>query len=889
MLKKNVMASALRALGSLLLKLRYRIEVRGLDAVMARGTTGILFLPNHPALIDPVLLISILHRPFSPFILADRDRIETPVLRALARLFGALPVQDLARHGNTKRPEVENALQECMAHHKRGENLVFYPAGRLYRSPREELGGNSGAATLLTRFPKARVVLVRTTGLWGSAFSYASGETPTLRSALLKSLGAALASLFVFIPRRKVILTFEEPASIPRRGDRLALNRFLEAFYNKEAHPNLYIPYSPWESEGAKLRPEPELGRVTTERGTEIPAITRHQALAKLSEICGVPEDKIHDDQYLTSDLGLDSLALMELVAWAEAEYGYQIGEATEIQTVGDLLLAVCGNTLSGEVALLPISRSWFQTNARDLPCKVMEGRNIPEVFLNQARRGPGRPVLADQVAGIKTYRDIITAILLLKPEIEKCRAPYIGIMLPSSVTASIVYLATLFAGKVPVMVNWTVGIRSMKYALDLLGVRHIVTSQRVVERLETQFGPMTELADRLIRLEEWRTRFTLPKKLAAFGQACFSWKTLEQVKVPQTAVVLFTSGSEAIPKAVPLTHENILCNLKAVLKTIRLLQSDILLGMLPPFHSYGLNTNVALPLCSGLPCVYHSNPTEAMHLAKLTGAYGVTIMIGTPTFLNGIIRVASEHDLRTLRLVITGAEKCPEHVYETLGRHWPWVKVLEGYGITECSPIVSLNDENDIRRGAIGKVLPGIEYARKNPENDDPAAAEAPGMLLVRGPSIFGGYLHYQGPSPFLDWQGKRWYMTGDLVTELPGGVLKFAGRLKRFIKLGGEMISLPAIEDVLAAAFVKPDEKGPVLAVESTPAELNPEIVLFLASGKAITREQANDQIRKAGLSSLHNIRHVIPVAEIPVLGTGKTHYRALREQLAQPPRKG
>jgi long-chain-fatty-acid--[acyl-carrier-protein] ligase len=881
--------SILRAAVALLLKLRYRIDVRGLDTIAATDNRGILFLPNHPALISPVILISILHRHFRPSILVDRDRLDVPFLHTLATLFGAVPMPDIARHGNTKRPEVEQALKACAGVLEKGESLIFHPAGRLYRSPLEDLGANSGAATLLSRTPSARVVLVRITGLWGSAFSYASGETPTIHGALLKALGSLLSSLIFFVPRRKIILTFEESPSLPRRADRMVLNRFLEAFYNKDAQPNLYIPYSPWEGEGAKIHPEPEMGRITTAHGTEIPAMTRHHVYEKLSEISGVSVDKMRDDQELAQDLGLDSLALMELVTWAESEFGYHLGEATDIQTVGDMLLAACGNTLSGDITLQPVPKSWFWKPPAEQPCLLAEGRTIPEAFLRQARRAPGRPILADQIAGVKTYRNLITAILLLKPEFEKFRDTYIGIMLPSSVSATTVYLAALFAGKVPVMVNWTVGMRNMKYTLDLLGVKHILTSHRVIERLEAQMGPLTELSDRFVRLEDYRKKFTLRKKLGALAKTYFSWKTLEQVKAAQTAVVLFTSGSESLPKAVPLTHDNILSDLRAVLKTVRLLQSDALLGMLPPFHSFGLNTNVVLPICCGLPCVYHSNPTEAMHLAKLTAAYGATIVIGTPTFLNGILRVASEHDLRTLRLVITGAEKCPDHIYDSLSRFWPWIKVLEGYGITECSPIVSLNDENDIRHGSIGKVLPGIEYARKSVETDDPAPPDLPGMLLVRGPTIFGGYLHYNGPSPFIDWRGKRWYMTGDLVTELPGGVIKFAGRLKRFVKLGGEMISLPAIEDVLATAFVKPEEKGPLLAVESTAAELNPDIVLFTAGGKEITREHANEQLRKAGLSALHHIRQVVKVSEIPLLGTGKTNYRALRELLTKPKTKG
>jgi long-chain-fatty-acid--[acyl-carrier-protein] ligase len=238
---------------------------------------------------------------------------------------------------------------------------------------------------------------------------------------------------------------------------------------------------------------------------------------------------------------------------------------------------------------------------------------------------------------------------------------------------------------------------------------------------------------------------------------------------------------------------------------------------------------------------------------------------------------------LKTLRKVVAGAEKCPVKVYETVARRWPQLAIFEGYGITECSPVISVNDENDPRPGSIGKALPSVEYAIRAVEGGGRVAAGQPGMLLVRGPSVFAGYLHYDGPTPFEEFEGKSWYCTGDLVREEPDGVLTFAGRLKRFVKLGGEMISLPAIEEALVNGLAAgADQEGPVLAVEATPVETNPDLVLFTVLD--ISRDDANQAIRKAGLSPLHNIRHVRRVEEIPTLGTGKTDYRALRGLLKE-----
>jgi long-chain-fatty-acid--[acyl-carrier-protein] ligase len=268
--------------------------------------------------------------------------------------------------------------------------------------------------------------------------------------------------------------------------------------------------------------------------------------------------------------------------------------------------------------------------------------------------------------------------------------------------------------------------------------------------------------------------------------------------------------------------------------------------------------------------------------LAGLIEHYGVTLLMGTPTFLNGIIRAAEDRQLHSLRLVVAGAEKCPAKIYETVQRRWPGLTILEGYGITECSPIVSGNTENDPRPGTIGRMLPSVEHVIRAVEGGGRAAAGQPGMLLVRGPSIFRGYLKYEGASPFEEFEGKQWYRTGDLVREDADGILTFTGRLKRFVKLGGEMISLPAIEESLLRTFAAGAEQdeGPVLAVESTPAETNPDLVLFTT--KEIGRDEANQAIRQAGLSPLHNIRHIRRLEAIPVLGTGKTDYRALRALL-------
>jgi len=443
-----------------------------------------------------------------------------------------------------------------------------------------------------------------------------------------------------------------------------------------------------------------------------------------------------------------------------------------------------------------------------------------------------------------------------------------------------VVYLATLFAGKTPVMVNWTTGQRNLSHSLDLVGVRRILTAQALVSRLASQgtdFGP---LADRFVPLEEVAKGLTVGDKLAALARSRLSWSSLRNAKVSDTAAILFTSGSETMPKAVPLSHRNILTNVRNVLEFATMRESDRMIGFLPPFHSFGLTVTMVMPVCGGLRAVYHPNPTEGAVLGRLVEAYKATIVIGTPTFLHGILRGSTPEQLATVRLAVTGAETCPDRVYDALAERCPRVTVLEGYGVTECSPVVCVNDESAPRRGAIGKLLGCFDHLLLDPETGQRVEPPGAGVLHVRGPCVFDGYLHYDGPPPFVESHGQTWYCTGDIVDEDADGVMTFRGRLKRFTKLGGEMISLPAIEAVLADHYASDDDEGPILAVEATPDDERPEIVLFTTL--ELDRAAVNARLRDAGLSPLHNIRRVIRLDALPLLGTGKTDYRALKARL-------
>jgi long-chain-fatty-acid--[acyl-carrier-protein] ligase len=863
-----------------LLALRYRLDVRGLEEIARRGRRSILFLPNHSALVDPVIMVAILHWRFAPRPLADEHQVGRTAFGKIALLFGSRTLPNLERQGAHARERTREALAGLVDDLRAGENILLYPAGRLKRTRLEDVGSASGTETIIKSMPDVRIVLVRQNGLWGSGFSLGfDGTMPDFAAALVRGITGMLKSFVFFMPRRRVTIEFVEPDDFPRQGTRAEINRYLERFYNVDASPNTYVPYSVWEPGTARDLPDP-VYRESTPDTSSVPAVTSNLVLAHLREETGMREIALTDQ--LSRDLGMDSLAAAELVAWIEQEFGFSVGTPDSLRTVADVVLAATGKGVSSVAADVKAAPSvWFPGPPPHPPLAFAPGATIPAAFLHQAAARADQPILADQTSGLRTYRDVITAVFVLKPVLEAIPGEHVGIMLPASVGATVITLASMFSGKTAVMVNWTTGVRTIRHSLELLGVQRVVTAKALVARLATMGIDTSDLGDRLLYVEDVLAGVGTGAKLRAALKARVSWAALERVTPRDPAVVLFTSGSESLPKAVPLTHENLLANGRDILPRGDLTERDILLGLLPPFHSFGLTTTLVLPLATGLRTVYHPNPTESAVLAKLIQTYRASILFATPTFLAGIVRVGDDDQLRTMRLVVTGAERCPDSLNATLAARLPRTVVLEGYGITECSPVVSVSPVTAPVPGSIGKLLDTVEGVVVDLGLSRRVALGETGMFLVRGPSVFQGYLHHSGDSPFVDFEGRQWYRTGDLVRQTPDGVLYFEGRLKRFVKLGGEMISLPAIESVVQRALGE-SESGPQIAVEAVGNPDDPDIVLFTTA--PLDRAEANAKIRDAGLSALHHIREVVHLDALPLLGSGKTDYRALKDRYAR-----
>jgi acyl-CoA synthetase (AMP-forming)/AMP-acid ligase II/1-acyl-sn-glycerol-3-phosphate acyltransferase/acyl carrier protein len=873
-----IMMNILVSLLQLILGLRYRIQVNGLDSIKKNDSRGILFIPNHPALIDPPIVFSSLFSRFRIRPLADENQVNIPIFRSLMKKIGCVTIPDMTLQGRHAKDGVMQAMTEVIDGLKGGDQFLFYPSGRVYRNQYESLRGNSGVAQILREVPDVRVVLVRTTGLWGSSFSRASGTKPSVFKDLGQKIWAVLSGFIFFMPKRDVAIELCEVDDLPGADDRLALNQYLEHFYNSNAPGNSHIPYFWWHGTHPQSRPEP-IAHVNRGDVASISGETRSQIIEKISDLSG--NSSFQDTDTLASDVGMDSLAVAELGVWVGQEFGHIVEDIEALNSVNDVFLAASGQLVSTRSDHdISAPQNWHQPEDSTL-LLCADKACITGMFLAQALKNPSLPIMADLIGGVKRYRDILTGIFALVPVFKRMKETNIGLMLPAGVTCTIAYYSLLFAGKTPVMVNWTMGESNLNYCLEKVGVTQVVTAKALLTKLavqgfKTEANPFSWLC-----LEDVGRDLSLREKLTAKVKSHTSISTLARARVQDVAAILFTSGSEARPKAVPLTHHNFIANVADVNNILGIRRDDVLVGMLPPFHSLGLTGTVILPMSLGMQVVYHANPTEAATLAKLIEEYKVTVLLGTPTFLSTILRSAEMDQLSSLRLAFTGAEKCPAHLYKAMAKRYPNTTLCEGYGVTECAPLISVNHPENPVAESIGKVLDSMEYVLVAPEAKDVAVAVGhTGMLLVRGKNVFTGYLHHEGNQPFINFADKQWYETGDLVREDEQGVLHFAGRLKRFIKLGGEMISLPAIESVLLGNLQFPEQDGVALAVEATSNDEAPELVLFMVFDT--DRHHVNQAIREGGLSPLHNIRRVILVDEIPVLGTGKTDYQSLKKMI-------
>jgi len=881
-----------------LLSLRYKITVQGLEDLRPEKLAkkgGILFLPNHPAHMDPLFLFILLWPKFRMRPLVIEYIYRLPLLKPFMKLVRALSIPNFDTSVNQikiKRAQQSILLIADGLKHK--TNFILYPAGRLKSVGREVLGGSSAAHALVQECPEANVVLVRISGLWGSSFSRAiTGVSPDLAKTLWHGFKTLLKNGIFFAPRRKVTITISlEPKDLPRQGSRVVFNRFLENWYNQYLddqkrlcvdEPLRLVSYAFWKKDLPKMV-EQRQQKIRSDK-VVISSETRSKIFDEIRRILNNPDLEINPPMMLAADLGMDSLNIAELITFLCQEFDIEALHPEDLETVQHLL-EIAETAKAAEHTHKQLSTASFPKEENRPAPALPQGNTIPEAFLNACKRMENFCACGDDLVGTLSYKKMKRAILVLAMHFRKMPDSHIAVLLPASAGAYLVILALLFARKVPVMLNWTLGSRYLDEMMRLSGAKTTISSWRFLERLShVEFG---SLIDHLEFLEDIRQNISLKTKLkGAFLSMCspsfvLRASGLHHLNDNHPAVILFTSGTEANPKGVPLSHKNILSNQRAAMQCIDLSPEDSIYGILPPFHSFGFSVAGIFPLLSGLKVAFYPDPTDSFALVEGVDRWKITLFCSAPSFLKGLLYAAKPGQLDSVRIFISGAEKASQELYDQIEKLGTGAKLVEGYGITECAPIISLNRFNLPPKG-VGHLIPNIEFCTIHPETLEPLPYGAEGEICVRGPNVFSGYLD-NPRTPFIELRGKQWYRTGDIGYLDKDETVILSGRLKRFTKLGGEMISLGAIEEVLAKASEHSVEEGPSVAVCADERVAGkPQIIVFTTNN--LNKEKANEILKNSGFSRLVKISSVQKIKEIPILGTGKTNYRHLQTLIYAP----
>lgn len=500
-------------------------------------------------------------------------------------------------------------------------------------------------------------------------------------------------------------------------------------------------------------------------------------------------------------------------------------------------------------------------------------------------RFGRKLPILEDPERSPLSYARLVLGSLVIGRKLAALSAhrEAVGVLLPNVNAVALVIFGLSAYGRVAAMLNFTAGLANLRSAVATGRIRTIVTSRRFVEngKLDEVIAGLSTGDEggagvSIVYLEDVRASVTsLDKALALIASWFAGALHARHALAPDdAAVVLFTSGSEGKPKGVALSNANLVANLRQIEAHIGsppLGTDQVVLNPLPVFHSYGLTGGLLLPLFSGMRTVLYPSPLHYRQVPKLAKAVGATILFGTDTFLMGWARAAEPGDLDTVRIVVAGAERVRDQTRETWNTSG--TIILEGYGATECSPVIAVNQTFDNRPGTVGRLLPGIEH-RLDPVEGLQGGG---GRLVVRGPNVMAGYLVPGGDGqPVAPPDG--WYDTGDIVAIDEAGFVRIRGRAKRFAKIGGEMVSLAAIETLAAGLW-----PGATHVAVTLPDTRKGEQIVLVTDKPDADRSALLAHAQAQQYPELWVPRAILVTAGIPVLGSGKIDYPATQQLAA------
>jgi acyl-[acyl-carrier-protein]-phospholipid O-acyltransferase / long-chain-fatty-acid--[acyl-carrier-protein] ligase len=500
--------------------------------------------------------------------------------------------------------------------------------------------------------------------------------------------------------------------------------------------------------------------------------------------------------------------------------------------------------------------------------------RTLFQAFLDaKSTFGSGYKLVEDVRLKEESYGSLLRMALGLGRLMSSSTHPgeMVGVMTPNAAPTLGLVLGLSATGRVPAMLNYTAGAEGLRAACKVARISNIVTSRAFLEKAR-----LTQLVEQLPNievhyLEDLKARVGLGDKLWILWHKLFPGSLAAASKPDDAAVVLFTSGSEGRPKGVVHSHNSLLSNVAQIRAIADFNPLDKFMIALPVFHSFGMTSGIILPLVSGCKAFLYPSPLHYRIIPELVYDRNCTVLFGTSTFLGNYGKFAHPYDFGRLRYVVAGAEKLSEDVrrlwIEKFG-----IRVLEGYGVTECAPVIAVNVPMACRIGSVGQIAPGMQYELEPVPGIDDA-----GVLHVSGPNVMKGYLLYENPGVIQPPKSihEGWYSTGDIVHVDEDDFIHIRGRVKRFAKIAGEMISLEVVERIAAEA-----SPGFVHAASTRPDAAKGEALVLFTTDPGLKREQLQAAAKKTGAPELAVPRVIQVLEEIPLLGTGKTDYVQLKK---------
>ena len=849
-----------------------------------------LVLPSHVALMDPVIISAFLwaKKWLSPVVTEDYYKI--PILKWVFNAIWAIPIPDLTGD-KTKSINTDAIVSKITEALNDNRNILLYPQWALARQWFQSIVGKKTAFYAAQNAPKdTKILTVNIRWLRGSRSSRAwNWKAPSLALLAVKAIRFAILNLFIFIPKRKVEIQIQDSTQLLHKIEKKwvdAFNQELEKIYNAKWEEKLnYLTGLCWYNT-TKNHKEPniiewsikDLKRTSFSWKADIPADVLNKISAIVKKIKPEFTGKIDLDTNLILDCFFDSLDMAELKSSVQSAFADASNPPLlDLKTVWDVsMMAIWQSATVEEMEPCDWKYSWdnklVYAHIKNL---TKEDSTILTLMKASLKSHKSDGFCYDSIFGIQSRNDFLIKAYLIADLLKKMPWERIAIMLPSLSATSLLVTWCYLAKKIPVMLNWTQSEEAFAHCIKSQNVKVILTAKSFFQKVQTPWLQKYKMTF----FEDVLKDISLIQKLTA---VCKAMRFKIPTDISKIAVVLFTSWSESLPKTVELTHENILHDLLWAAGIVWIKNSDVEICYLPPFHSFGFALWIVMPLISWARIVFTPDPNDSKTIADLVGHTKSSFLCSTPTFLNGVVQIAKDDQLKSLRIAIVWAEKCPKELFTKFSKKSPHATIIEWYGITECSPVIAVNpfkNNVEIKRGTVWLPIlwQTIKILDLDTHKEQPANKEW--MIYVNGLNVFGGYVDKKLESPFEEFEWKKWYKTWDLWFLDKDGYLTISWRLKRFVKIAWEMISLPAIETVLSRKW-KNSDWTECLAIESE--ENDGAVKLTLFTTEKIEKSEVNNYLHEQWVTNLVAIDEIINLKEIPMLGTWKVDHVQLKKIL-------